>query len=355
MRNHVLKLIIACSLIITAGNVLSADESIKATASSEQQLAEYAVDGNHNSQWQSGPEAKAWLSFDFGDERKLRNISIQWGNASAKKYTIEVQPKGGGWEEIGGVNGGKKGEYKYFDFGTEMTVCKLRINCIERATEFDYAICEVNFSPEMVDGIKAGVMNTKVKCKADPSQTYAIYIPNAYIKSRKKFPVVYGFSPDAWGADPVKLLQDAAEKHGFIVIGSNNARNGEWEPIRAAIKAVVKDSSSRFRIDAEKCYACGFSGGARMSFYMARMYPSMIAGVIPCCAGFPDDSYSPPPNLKVYGLSGTSDFNNKEVKSILRSMGWPNNENTQFNEFNGGHGWPPKENLETAMDWLFGE
>jgi dienelactone hydrolase len=346
-------LLLALLLLGVAG-AARADEMLTATASSEKQPAAQAADDKFNTRWESKKEdEKAWIMFEFYGDRALKDLVIHWENAAARKYTVEVQSGDSGWKEVASVDNGSSNDSRYIDFGRELTVRKLRINCLEKATKWGYSIYEVNFSPDKVDGIETGVMHENITCKANPDQSYSLYIPKSYGRGGKKYPVVYGFSPDARGTDPVRLLTDSAEKNGFIVMGSNNARNGEWAPIREAIIAVVEDSKARFRVDARKCAAVGFSGGARMGFYAAAMYPGMITGVVPCCAGFPGNDYVVPPSLKVFGLSGTSDFNNAEVRKVVSSLGWPVDSNVRFEEFNGGHGWPPKEKLEEAMDWLF--
>lgn len=217
------------------------------------------------------------------------------------------------------------------------------------------ALCAAAALCEEPEQLETGVIHEKVEAKYTPGQSFALYLPTSYPNSKKKYPVIYGFSPDAWGVDPVKLLKDWAERNDFILVGSNNARNGEWAPIRAAINTLREETTERFRVDTRKGYAVGFSGGARMSFMMAEMYPDGIAGVIPCCAGFNHSDFKPKWGLRVYALTGTGDMNNAEVKKAAEKLGWPDDEDVQLSEFNGGHQWPPKEDLEAAMDWMTGK
>src|SRR5688572_27096883 len=70
-----------------------------------------------------------------------------------------------------------------------------------------------------------GKVIEKVVCKADASLSYALYLPSNYA-ANKKWPVVYGFDPGARGLMPVEQFKEAAEKYGYIVIGSNDSRNG---------------------------------------------------------------------------------------------------------------------------------
>jgi len=58
----------------------------------------------------------------------------------------------------------------------------------------------------------------------------------------------------------------SAEKHGFIIVGSNSAKNGEWAPIEKAIDAIAEDTSKRFSIDRTKSFAVGFFGRRQNEF-----------------------------------------------------------------------------------------
>src|SRR5678816_762543 len=51
-----------------------------------------------------------------------------------------------------------------------------------------------------------------VKCTADPSQSYALYLPSAYAPDRA-WPVLMGFHPGARGRAIVEKYQAAAEQY----------------------------------------------------------------------------------------------------------------------------------------------
>src|SRR5438034_7497597 len=70
-----------------------------------------------------------------------------------------------------------------------------------------------------------GVVIDRVASAGDQTKSYALYLPTTYTRERK-FPVIYCFDPGARGAVPVERFKDAAEKYEYIVVGSNNSRNG---------------------------------------------------------------------------------------------------------------------------------
>src|SRR5215472_4052252 len=89
---------------------------------------------------------------------------------------------------------------------------------------------------QIVDNVKSGL---------DASQTYAIYLPSNYSRDRQ-WNLILAFDPRGRGRAPVELFKDAAEKYGYIVAGSNNARNGPPEISLTAAGMMGSDIVHRF-------------------------------------------------------------------------------------------------------------
>src|SRR5882672_8476253 len=87
-----------------------------------------------------------------------------------------------------------------------------------------------------------------VKCEADPSQSYALYVPSNYSATRR-WNVIFAMDPGARGRIPVTQFQVAAETYGYIVAGSNNSRNGSWNNSLLAVQAMAADIGKRFVVD----------------------------------------------------------------------------------------------------------
>jgi len=195
-----------------------------------------------------------------------------------------------------------------------------------------------------------GVVIDTVVCEGIPGQSYALYLPSNY-HPYDKWPIIYAFDPGARGSLPVELYSEAAEKFGYIVVGSNNSENGAWEPIHAAIKAMIHDTEKRFPIDRERVYTTGFSGGARVATTVGVIVQD-IAGVIGCGAGF---SATHPPSYmveyKYLGLIGNQDFNYQEMWKVDKWLKQFDIEHYIY-EFSGGHDWPPKHVLTDAVRWF---
>lgn len=159
---------------------------------------------------------------------------------------------------------------------------------------------------------------------------------------------MYCFDPRARGRVPVDLLAASADKYGYILAGSNNSRNGEWDASLGAIHAMWNDTHTRFAIDKRRVYACGFSGGARLATWMALNVKG-VAGVLIAGGGFVEPVRDVP--FAVFGCAGSDDFNWPELKELdaaLDGSGTPH----RVMIFEGGHSWPPAETAARGFEWL---
>jgi len=198
--------------------------------------------------------------------------------------------------------------------------------------------------------LATGQVIESVACIQDPGQTYSIYLPSAYSPDRS-WPVIYAFDPGARGVRPVQRLQAAAERFGYIVIGSNVSRNFEPKLSVEAADAMWADSHVRLSIDSRRVYTLGFSGGARLASGLAVVSRD-FTGVIACGAAF--DPKHPPHNRRpalFVGIVGLEDMNYPEMRdaeSSLREAQVPH----RLFFFDGGHDWPPADMFLDVLAWL---
>src|SRR5690349_8345514 len=200
------------------------------------------------------------------------------------------------------------------------------------------------------DSIPRGQIVERIEALSDSSQSYALYLPSNYTPNRK-WPVLYAFDPGARGRVPVERFKEAAEKYGWIVLGSNNSRNGPWNVVVNAWNAMLTDTHQRFAIDDERSYATGFSGGARAAIRIA-VGCKCLAGVIANGAGFPIHlAPSPEMHFVFFGAAGIDDFNYSELKSLeepLTKAGMIHRVQT----FEGRHEWAPVSVATAAVEWM---
>ncbi len=213
-----------------------------------------------------------------------------------------------------------------------------------------HAGVSVNQSKPQTTEIKKGEIVDSVSCTDDPSQSYAVYLPSNYSPDHK-WPVLYALDPGARGKAPLEHYKDAAEKWGWILIASNNSRNGNMQRSLAAWNAMVKDSQARFNIDDQRGYATGFSGGARVAMYIATQCKNCLAGLITSGAGFPAGPSNAPVPVPTFATAGVDDFNFPEIKRLdqaLNKSATPH----QIAIFGGGHDWPPAGIASQAIEWF---
>lgn len=199
--------------------------------------------------------------------------------------------------------------------------------------------------------VPTGQIIERLACLDNPEQSYALYLPPNYT-STQTWPVLYAFDPAARGKLPVERFREAAEEYGWILVGSNNSRNGPMGRTMDAAKAMWKDTHERFAIDERQTYATGFSGGARVAILVASSCHDCIAGVIASGAGFPVEiKPSASTHFLVFATAGIEDFNLPEIKSLgetLTRAGVTNH----IEVFVGRHEWPSTGLAMEAIEWL---
>lgn len=196
-----------------------------------------------------------------------------------------------------------------------------------------------------------GQVVPKVVCADQPRLSYALYLPKNF-RADQQWPVLFGFSPSGQGEEPVRLFQQAAERFGWIVVGSNNSRNGALRPAVEASDALWKDVNARFRVEPKRSASVGFSGGARMALRLALKHPKQFNGLISIGAfGTSDGLLTGLGHLHFFLAGGLEDFNHWELckgHDELLSRRWK----IWADRFDGGHRWPPEDTAQMALAFL---
>jgi pimeloyl-ACP methyl ester carboxylesterase len=194
-----------------------------------------------------------------------------------------------------------------------------------------------------------GQVIDSVICKADPTQSYALYVP---AKGQKEaLPIIYFFDPHADGALPVKKYKALADAYGFILAGSNNSKNGNDWPVTANIlRQLFDDTRRRLRIDNRRIYTCGFSGGAKVAGYTALQYPE-VKGVIAGGAGLPDGTPAGDFSFSFTAIAGEGDMNMTELVGINSELDHTKTRH-RIIFFDGKHEWSPVNTMGLAFAGL---
>jgi dienelactone hydrolase len=194
--------------------------------------------------------------------------------------------------------------------------------------------------------LQRGAIIDDVRCAADSTQSYALYLPSTY-SSDRQWNLLIAFHPGARGRLMVEKYRAAAEQYGYIVAASNTSRNGPWAVSAAAAQAMWADLHQRFPIDPQRIYTTGMSGGARVAMQVA-LGGNNIAGVIASSAGYPDSQPRATVPFAVFGTTGVEDFNYIEMRQLDRKLTSPH----YLAVFDGGHTLPPDAIAFEAIEWM---
>ena len=183
----------------------------------------------------------------------------------------------------------------------------------------------------------------------DTTQSYCIYLPAGY-NIKKKWPVLFMFDSHGDGKFAINHAKEAAERFGYILVGSNNSKNGV-ENIDHIVNVLFSDVFSHYSIDEKRVYTAGFSGGGRVASNIA-ISSSKIRGVITCSAGLPQiNQQNIIKRFEICAIAGKEDFNYEEVESLddeLNGTGW----RYIIASFDSGHVWPPAKYITDALLWF---
>lgn len=196
-----------------------------------------------------------------------------------------------------------------------------------------------------------GQVIERITVQSDSTQSYALFLPSNYSPSQK-WAILYAFEPIARGKLPVTIFQEAAEKYGFIVIGSYNSQNGlDGQTLSKVLNSIWTDTHQRFSVDEKRVYATGFSGGARVATIFAAGC-GCVTGVIGSGAGFSTNlQVSPKIPFIYFNAIGFDDYNFYEIRALKKQL-----EKAQLihriEKFDGAHQWLTKTVAENALAWM---
>ncbi len=187
----------------------------------------------------------------------------------------------------------------------------------------------------------------QVVCKNDATQSYALYIPS----NNKTNAIIYFFDPHSDGAQPLKNYKALADAYNFILIGSNNSKNGnDWQTTENIWQNLFNDTQSRLTFNRSRVYACGFSGGAKVASYIA-LHHTEVKAVIAGGAGLPDETPAGNFNFSFTGIAGKGDMNMTDLVALNNDL-----DKTQTKHriilFNGKHEWSPAGTMNIAFAGL---
>jgi pimeloyl-ACP methyl ester carboxylesterase len=192
-------------------------------------------------------------------------------------------------------------------------------------------------------------MTDTVRCQTDPTQSYALYVPPK--GAAAALPVIYLFDPHGAGILPVKKYKALADAYGFILVGSNNSKNGnDWPTTESIWQHLADDTRGRLKMDMRRIYTVGFSGGAKVASYIAIQHPG-VAGVIAGGAGLPDGVAASDFAFSFTAIAGQGDMNLTELTAISEALDKTRTRHRLI-LFDGKHEWAPVNTMGLAFAGL---
>ena len=116
-----------------------------ATASGEENgglAPRFAIDGDPATRWGSRHRDGEWICLDFGKERTISRCVIDWENARAETYLVEVATEGGAWRTVatGKTDSAGRVEHSF----ASVRARRLRITGLTRNTDYGISIFEID-------------------------------------------------------------------------------------------------------------------------------------------------------------------------------------------------------------------
>jgi predicted esterase len=193
------------------------------------------------------------------------------------------------------------------------------------------------------ENFEPGNLYRAVTGSTNAAQSYALYLPHQPAVAAMLF-----FDPHGDGSYPLSKYMGLADEYGFILIGSNNSKNGiPFEETNRIVDELINETASRFKIGNGLISLAGFSGGARVVLTAAVIHPELNAIIYSGAAQQIEGLKTFPAAL---GIAGKADMNYTEVIGLdnaLEKMGSPH----CLVQWNGKHEWPDSTVFKNAMQW----
>lgn len=107
-------------------------------ASSAQDAAENANDGNPQTRWSSNYNDNEWLAVDLGKEEVVNSVGLTWEDAYAKSFNIEVSNDNQHWQQVYQTTDGRVGAMQA-NF-PEVKARYVRMRGVERGSGWGYSL-----------------------------------------------------------------------------------------------------------------------------------------------------------------------------------------------------------------------
>jgi len=221
---------------------------------------------------------------------------------------------------------------------------------ITQATRLDWVFALTNQSP-------ADVPDGFLKDYESTDQRFELYVPASY-NAERPAPLILFISPGQKGTG-LAQFRALCDREGVLFASPHQAGNQTPGPRRVRIVMDTLDEvRRRYRIDPDRTYIGGFSGGGRIAFAIATALPEYFGGILPVCAGgeLRPESWLRQrviDRLRIALITGEKDFNRGEIERLTQTQLSSVGVNSRVWTASGlGHGIPSDQTLSEAYHWL---
>jgi len=197
--------------------------------------------------------------------------------------------------------------------------------------------------------IRKGTITDTIKVADSKAESFALYLPTSF-DATKEWPVVFVFDMKGRGKQALGMFKEAAESQGYILASSNNVSDSLALSENMLITSRMFNSMyAMFPIRKNRTYVSGFASGARFSSLIPTFIKN-VEGVISCGSAVSTTEVLNSKNpFHFIGIVGNVDHSYPDMLSlekILDKLKFPN----QLLIFEGGHEWPPGDQLSKAFE-----
>lgn len=201
------------------------------------------------------------------------------------------------------------------------------------------------------DLFSKGVIIDSIWVDKNLGESFAFYAPGSYDASRPT-PVIFIFEPMARGKTGIEPFILAAETYGYVLVCSNNSKNGPYDRNYEIAARLFNKITSELNINPKLIYTAGFSGGGRLASALAAN-SDQIQGVVSCGAAYNMDSGNLPSTqlFSFATIMGDEDMNYYELAFTDKYLDKISLSHEIFT-FEINHRWPDNEHILIAFDWM---
>lgn len=188
--------------------------------------------------------------------------------------------------------------------------------------------------------------------------SYELYLPKNYSLDIP-YPLIICLSPGGNGKEFRDSVYPVTNEKGYILVGSNDFRNNIGSSVfLPRISGTLDDVKSKFNIDENRIYGCGFSGGGMGTYVISYFKPRYFRGLIVNSGAIHANLYNREMLEqmgveKVVLICGKND-NVVTCEYMGNDEKWLNSAGieTRIIEFDGGHQIAPVDAYMEAINWL---